>query len=73
MLTATLSAFGSPIGKNTLTGGLSDATRPGRPRKACAKEDAMILRTVNTHPQQSRSALSALKKKDYSEPSLQKN
>ena len=32
--------------------GLSDAARPGRPRKTSAKEDAMILRSVKRHPQQ---------------------
>jgi hypothetical protein len=55
MLTATPSAFGSPIH--------AYATRPGRPRKTSAKEDVMILRTVKRHPQQSRSAIPALRKK----------
>ena len=43
--------------------GLSDAARPGRPRKTSAKEDAMILRSVKRHPQQSKAALGVLKKK----------
>ncbi len=43
--------------------GLSDAARPGRPRKTSAKEVAMILRKVDRHPQQSRTAISALRKK----------
>lgn len=45
--------------------GLSDAARPGRPRKTSTKEDTMILRSVERHPQQSRAALSMLKKKRF--------
>jgi transposase len=45
--------------------GLSDAPRLGRPRKTSTKEDAMILRSVERHPQQSRAALSMLKKKRF--------
>lgn len=48
--------------------GLSDAARPGRPRKTSAKEDAMILREVQKHPQQSKTAVAALQKKDSSKP-----
>lgn len=48
--------------------GLSDAARPGRPRKTSAKEDAMILREVQKHPQQSKTAVAALQKKDCSKP-----
>jgi transposase len=39
--------------------GLSDTARPGRPRKTSAKEDAMILREVDKHPQQSTVAIAA--------------
>lgn len=45
--------------------GLSDAARPGRPRKTSASEDAMILREVARHPQQSRTAVAALQKKRF--------
>ena len=45
--------------------GLSDAARPGRPRKTSAEEDAMILREVDEHPQQSKTAIAALQKKRF--------
>jgi transposase len=43
--------------------GLDDAPRSGRPRKTTVKEDALICRTIEKHPQQSSTAQAVIKKK----------